>query len=74
MATTEKNITLEDLRCIPVGEPTTFVVTDPKKVFSIASMAYHLNSVESAESGRMYSCAKDYKKRRITVTVKHKTV
>lgn len=60
-------VSVNDLRGIKTGESVVFVVDHPRKIHSIASMAYHLNKVEP-ESGRKYSCRKDEKWRRITVT------
>lgn len=57
-------ISSEDIRAIPVGTSTTFIVDHPRRIDTAKTLAYRLNALE----GKRYTCKSNFAKRRITIT------
>lgn len=58
-------ISSEDIRAIPVGTSTTFIVDHPRRIDTAKTLAYRLNALEE---GKRYTCKSNFAKRKITIT------
>lgn len=60
-------VTMQDIRSIKIGTSVTFTVESPRDVQSVRNRAYFIN-VSEPELKKVFSCAADFKNRKITVT------